>query len=64
MTTLSMPGQMCEGETDKATSISIFPVNPVTAYKVCGHIGNHPVQLVVDTGAAVSLLSLEIGNVE
>ena len=41
---------------EKPSKLTILPVNPVSAYSVSGQINGHEIYLVVDTGAAVTLM--------
>ena len=57
--TLDTLGRVGEGTYRQAKrELTILPVNPVSAYSVSGQINGHEIYLVVDTGAAVTLMPM------
>ena len=60
LVTLGAKDLVSEGDPRQASNISILPVNPVPAYNVKGYVNNLSIQIVLDTGAAVTLLKKDI----
>ena len=56
-------GQAWKGNCDMATDIiDLFAVNPHAAYYIKGIVDFYPVKFILDTGAAVSLLDVNVWN--
>ena len=56
-------GQAWKGNCDMATDITdLFAVNPHAAYYIKGIVNSYPVKFMLDTGAAVSLLDVNVWN--
>ena len=60
LVTLGAKDLVSEGDPRQASNISILPVNPVPAYNVKVYVNNLSIQIVLDTGAAVTLLKKDI----
>ena len=60
--TLSAADQVDEGDSSKVhnSALYLFSVSPATTYQVAGTVNNTPASFIVDTGAAVTLISREL----